>query len=169
MSDVSMDHSGSDVPAVHVECEVNRQRVSRDVPLNCSLLTFLRDHLGLTGTKGACLEGECGSCTVLVDSKPVNSCLMLAAQANGCKVVTVEGLAKGRTLDVIQEKFIETGAAQCGYCTPGLMMSARALLNDKPDITQDELLTALEGNICRCTGYSSIVEAVKRAHREVTS
>jgi carbon-monoxide dehydrogenase small subunit len=149
-----------------VECVVNGEAVSQRIPLHATLLTFLRDHLGLTGTKGACLEGECGSCAVLLDGRPVNSCLVLAAQANGRDVVTIEGLAKGDRLDPLQEKFIETGAAQCGYCTPGLIMSARALLDASPDMSQDDLLTALEGNICRCTGYASIVEAVHRAHRE---
>ena len=133
------------------------------------LLEFLRDVLGLTGTKGACLEGECGSCTVLVDGEAINSCLMLAAQANNRSITTIEGLASGAELDVIQDSFVATGAAQCGYCTPGLIMSARALLNDRPDISETELLTALEGNICRCTGYASIIEAVKRAHRESQS
>lgn len=156
-------------PAVKIECTVNGEPVSRDAPVDCTLYTFLRDHLALTGTKGACLEGECGSCTVLLDGVPVTSCLALAAQANGRKVVTIEGLADGDALDVLQEKFIATGAAQCGYCTPGLIMAARALLNEKEHATEQEVLTALEGNICRCTGYASIMEAVRQAYRELAS
>ncbi|MHC4089106.1 MAG: (2Fe-2S)-binding protein, partial [Planctomycetota bacterium] len=113
----------------HLECTVNGSAVERDVPEDCTLLTFLRDHLGLTGTKGACLEGECGSCTVLMDDAPVCSCLVLAPQAQGGRIVTIEGLARGEKLSALQEAFIETGAAQCGYCTPGLIMAARALLD----------------------------------------
>ncbi|NOX58154.1 MAG: (2Fe-2S)-binding protein [Planctomycetes bacterium] len=158
-----------EIPTTQVSCRVNGAEISRTVPVDTPLLAFLRDVLGLTGTKGACLEGECGSCTVLVDGVTVNSCLMLAAQANDRNITTIEGLAVGSELDVIQDSFIETGAAQCGYCTPGLIMSARALLNDQPDISEDELLTAMEGNICRCTGYASIIQAVKRAHRESQS
>ncbi len=153
-----------------VECMVNGEQVAGEVPLNTTLLTFLRDHLGLTGTKGACLEGECGSCTVLVDGTPVNSCLMLAAQANGRHVSTIEGVTgEDEPLNVIQEKFLETGAAQCGYCTPGLIMSAKALLENNPNMTREEMLTALEGNICRCTGYAAIVEAVEKARQELCS
>lgn len=156
-----------EIPSVRVACTINDEPTVADAPVSCTLLGFLRDIVGLTGTKGACLEGECGSCTVLVDGIPVTSCMMLAAQANGCTITTIEGLADGDTLDVLQQKFIETGAAQCGYCTPGLIMAARALLNDNPRISEGQLLTALEGNICRCTGYASIVEAVRRAHREL--
>ena len=158
-----------EIPTMQVACTVNGEAFTRDVPVDMPLLEFLRDVLGLTGTKGACLEGECGSCTVLVDGEAINSCLMLAAQANNRSITTIEGLASGEELDVIQDSFVATGAAQCGYCTPGLIMSARALLNDRPDISETELLTALEGNICRCTGYASIIEAVKRAHRESQS
>jgi carbon-monoxide dehydrogenase small subunit len=155
-----------EIATTQITCTVNGEPFTRDVPVDMPLLEFLRDVLGLTGTKGACLEGECGSCTVLVDGEAINSCLMLAAQANDRSITTIEGLASGAELDVIQDSFVATGAAQCGYCTPGLIMSARALLNDRPDISEAELLTALEGNICRCTGYASIIEAVKRAHRE---
>ena len=150
----------------HLECTINGESVSCDVPVDCTLLDFLRDHLGLTGTKGACLEGECGSCTVLLDGRPVCSCLMLAPQAHGRRITTVEGLAEAGKQTTLQEKFVETGAAQCGYCTPGLLMSARALLDQTPDPDDEQLRTGLEGNICRCTGYSSICEAVRRAARE---
>lgn len=155
------------VPAVRVTCTINGEEMVREVAVDCTLLDFLRDHLGLTGTKGACLEGECGSCTVLLDGVPVTSCLTLAAQANGRRVTTIEGLAGAEALDIIQEQFIATGAAQCGYCTPGLIMAARAWLNEHPALSEDALLTAMEGNICRCTGYAAIVEALRRAHREL--
>ena len=150
----------------HLECTINGSIVKSEVPEDVTLLSFLRDHLGLTGTKGACLEGECGSCTVLLDDQPVCSCLVLAAQAHGRRVTTVEGLAQGDRLTGLQEKFIETGATQCGYCTPGLLMAARALLDSNPHPSEKEVRVALEGNICRCTGYTSVVEAVELAARE---
>lgn len=152
-----------------LECTVNGQSVRADVPCDCTLLFFLREHLGLTGTKGSCLEGECGSCTVLLDGEPVNSCLMLAAQVHGRSVTTIEGLAHDGTLSVVQSKFIESGAAQCGYCTPGLVMAITALLQRTPAPSEEELLRGFEGNICRCTGYSAIVEAARAACREITS
>jgi carbon-monoxide dehydrogenase small subunit len=150
----------------HLQCTINGSPVERDVPEELTLLSFLRDHLGLTGTKGACLEGECGSCTVLLDDRPVCSCLVLAAQVHGRRVTTVEGLADGETLTRLQEAFVETGAAQCGYCTPGLLMAARALLSRNPDPSEEDVRIGLEGNICRCTGYAAIVEAVRLAAAE---
>ncbi|MCP4248028.1 MAG: (2Fe-2S)-binding protein [bacterium] len=145
-----------------LECTINGASVTRDVPEDCTLLTFLRDHLGLTGSKGACLEGECGSCTVLLDGQPVCSCLVLAAQAHGCEVTTIEGLAEGDRLSKAQEAFIDTGAAQCGYCTPGLIVAAHALADQATAANERELCVGVEGNICRCTGYNSIREAVSR-------
>ena len=132
-----------------------------------TLLELLRMEIGLMGTKGACLEGECGSCTVMLDGKPVNSCLVLAGQVQGRDVLTVEGLAHDGVLHVLQRKFIEAGAVQCGYCTPGLLLAAKDLLDNVPDATEEQFLTALEGNICRCTGYNKILEAVRAAYREV--
>lgn len=152
--------------AWHLTCEVNGRTVERDVSEDTTLLNLLRDHLGLTGTKGACLEGECGSCTVLLDDRPVCSCLVLAPQVHGRRVRTVESLAKGQELHRLQEAFIQTGAAQCGYCTPGLLMAAAALLEANPRLTDDELRRGLEGNLCRCTGYASILEAVRLAAKE---
>ena len=149
--------------AWHLECTVNGTDVKGDVAEDCTLLSFLRDHLSLTGTKGACLEGECGSCTVLLDGSPVCSCLTLAAQVHGRQVTTIEGLTERDKLSVLQEAFIENGATQCGYCTPGLIMSARALLNQTPHPDEKELRVGMEGNLCRCTGYASIVEAVRLA------
>ncbi len=150
----------------HWRCTVNGQTLERNLPLHTTLLDALRDHCCLTGTKGACLEGECGSCTVLLDGRPVNSCLVLAAQAQDREVSTIEGLACGDKLHVLQEKFIAAGAAQCGYCTPGLIMAAAALLRDHPDPTPQEFFEGMEGNICRCTGYKSICQAIRSAARE---
>ena len=127
------------------------------------LLDVLRDQLGLTGTKASCGEGECGACTVIVDGKAVNSCVMLAVQARGKEILTVEGLARDGELDLLQQKFVEYGAVQCGYCTPGMLMSAKALLLANPVPSEQDIRIALAGNLCRCTGYSAIVAAVKAA------
>jgi len=127
------------------------------------LLDVLRDQLGLTGTKEGCAEGECGACTVIVDGRAVNSCVMLAVQARGKKILTVEGLAPDGELDLLQQKFVEYGAVQCGYCTPGMLMSAKALLMGNPVPSEQDIRIALAGNLCRCTGYSAIVAAVKAA------
>jgi len=134
-----------------------------------TLLTVLRDRLHLTGTKGACLEGECGSCTGLLAGRPVNSCLTLALSVADRSVLTIEGLSDGRSLSALQRAFLQTGAAQCGYCTPGLILAAYALLQQTPRPSEDELLRAMEGNLCRCTGYKSIIEAIRIAAREVGS
>ena len=128
---------------------------------NQTLVRMLRDDLGLTGTKNGCGEGDCGSCTVLLDDEPVNSCLMLAAQVDGHKVTTIEGLADGDKLHPLQTSFIENGAIQCGFCTPGMILSATALLEQQPDPSELDIRTAISGNLCRCTGYQKIVEAVK--------
>ena len=133
---------------------------------NMTLLDLLRDKLGLTGTKKGCEQGECGACTVMLDGKPVNSCCTLAVECEGRDVVTVEGIAKNGQLHPIQKQFIEKWALQCGYCTPGMIMSAEALLRKNPDPTEDEIRLALSGNICRCSGYVQIVRAVKRAAKE---
>lgn len=145
---------------------INGVAYERTVPVNVSLLDVLRDHCGLTGTKGACLEGECGSCTVLLDGKPVNSCLVLAAQVQDRCITTIEGLAHEQKLHILQEKFVEAGAAQCGYCTPGLIMSAAALLQQNPNPTPRDFFENMEGNICRCTGYKSICQAIQAAAEE---
>jgi carbon-monoxide dehydrogenase small subunit len=149
-----------------LECELNGSPVSMRIGEDETLLWVLRERLGLTGTKGSCLEGECGSCTAIVDGAAVNSCLVLAAQVAGRRVETIEGLAHGDRLHVLQEKFLASGAAQCGYCTPGLIMAAKALLDERPSPTEAEFFEGMEGNICRCTGYASICEAVRSAARE---
>jgi carbon-monoxide dehydrogenase small subunit len=133
------------------------------VDVRRTLLEVIRDEIGLTGTKNGCGAGECGACTVLLDGKPVNSCLVLAHEADGQEVVTIEGLSDGTTLHPIQEAFVEEGAIQCGYCTPGMVMSTKALLDRNPDPTHDEILQGLRGNLCRCTGYVKIIEAVETA------
>jgi carbon-monoxide dehydrogenase small subunit len=132
-----------------------------------TLLEILREDLRLTGSKGACLEGECGSCTVLVDGTPMNSCLILGPQVQGKNVQTVEGLASGETLDKVQSAFLQCGAVQCGYCTPGLLISAKAFLETNPNPTREEVREGLEGNICRCTGYMKVLDAVLVAAKEM--
>ena len=134
---------------------------------NMTLLDLLRDKLGLTGTKKGCEHGECGACTVMLDGKPVNSCCTLAVECEGREVVTIEGIAKGGKLHPIQRQFIEKWALQCGYCTPGMIMSAKALLDVNPHPTELEIREAIEGNLCRCTGYAKIVEAIQAAAAEM--
>ena len=151
----------------HLSCTVNGAPVEADIDPRLTLLSFLRDHLLLTGTKGACLEGECGSCTVLVEGQPANSCIMLAAQAQGRSIETIEGIGDDEKLHVLQRHFIASGAAQCGYCTPGLIMAAKALLDANPNAGEEELVAAIEANICRCTGYESILRAIRGAREEM--
>lgn len=130
-----------------------------------TLLDVLRVDLGLTGTKENCLEAECGVCTVLLDRRAVNSCIVLAAQCQGREVVTIEGLARDGALDPLQQAFIDHGAVQCGYCIPGMILSAKAFLEECPDSTEAEVREALAGNLCRCTGYQKIADAVLAAAR----
>lgn len=144
-----------------IDCIINGQRVERDIEPDMRLLDFIRETLHLTGTKEGCGEGECGACTVLMDGKAIHSCLVLAMQADGAKIVTIEGLAEGHALHPIQQAYVDAGAVQCGFCTPGFIMATFALLQDTPDPSEEEILAGLEGNLCRCTGYAKIVEAVK--------
>lgn len=136
---------------------------------NTTLLDLLRDQLELTGTKKGCEEGECGACTVIVDGKAINSCIALARTMQGKNVVTIEGLAKNGVLTPLQQQFIDKWAFQCGYCTPGMIMSATALLMRNPHPTEIEIREAIEGNLCRCTGYSKIVEAIQCAAEEMAA
>jgi carbon-monoxide dehydrogenase small subunit len=128
-----------------------------------TLLDVIRDEIGFTGTKNGCGQGECGACTVLLDGEPVNSCLVLAHEADGRDVVTIEGLGRGGTLHPVQEAFVQTGAIQCGFCTPGMVMATKALLDRNPEPTRQEILDGLKGNLCRCTGYVKIIDAVEQA------
>ncbi len=141
--------------------------LSREVAVepNATLLSLLRDGLDLTGTKHGCGEGDCGTCVVLLDDQPVNSCLVLALEAAGRQVTTIEGVADGNTLHPVQDAFIEAGAVQCGYCTPGMILVALALLRQNPDPTEAEVRRSISGNLCRCTGYQKIVEGVLLAAR----
>jgi len=142
---------------------VNGERRTVAFPTHHTLLEVLREELGLTGTKHGCELGECGTCTVLVDGRPVLSCLALAAELEGRAIETVEGLQEGNRLHPLQETFADLGAAQCGYCTPGILMAAKALVAENPAPTRDEIRAALGGNLCRCTGYVKILEAVEGA------
>lgn len=142
---------------------VNNSVERVDVPSNMTLLQMLREKLALTGTKNGCAAGECGACTVLLNGEPVNSCMVLAVECEGAEIVTVEGLAQGGQLDPLQQALIDAGGVQCGFCTPGILISARALLNRNPNPTEADIREALVGNLCRCTGYLRIIEAVKKA------
>ncbi len=133
------------------------------VQAHTTLLTFLREGLGVTGTKNGCATGECGACTVLLNGEPVNACLVLAVEIDGAEVITVEGLAHDGQLEPLQQAFIDHTGTQCGFCTPGILISARALLNRNPDPTEEDIKDALRGNLCRCTGYVRIIDAVKDA------
>ena len=136
------------------------------VPSHMTLLRMLREVLGLTGTKNGCEAGECGACTVLLDGEPVNSCMMLAVEADNCEVTTVEGLAGGGGLSPLQQAFVEHSAVQCGFCTPGTLMAAHALLQRNPHPSEEEIREALVGNLCRCTGYVNIVKAIQATAAE---
>ena len=158
------------IPAVPVTFIVNGQSHQVDVAPHHTLLEVLHDQLGLTGTKECCAAGECGACTLILDGEVVDSCLILAVEADGKSVETIEGLAAGGRLDPLQQAFLDHGAAQCGFCIPGMLMSAKALLELNPHPTDDEIKEGLAGNLCRCAGYSRIMAAVRQAaDREVTS
>jgi carbon-monoxide dehydrogenase small subunit len=139
------------------------------VPTGATLLSVLRDHLGLTGVKKGCGTGECGACTVIVDDEPVCSCIYPAFQASGRQVISIEGLQRGGEFHSIQHAFIEAGAVQCGYCTPGMILSAWAFLRKHPDPSDEDIKRAVSGNLCRCTGYASIVEAIQAAARTISA
>ncbi|MFN7986340.1 MAG: (2Fe-2S)-binding protein [Thermoanaerobaculia bacterium] len=150
-----------------ITLEVNGVSETAEVEVGTTLLRFLRDGLDLTGTKEGCNEGECGSCMVLLDGRAVNGCLVLAVECDGRSVTTVEGLSKDGVLHPLQKAFLTHAAIQCGFCTPGMVVSAAALLREKPDPTEDDVKKALAGNLCRCTGYKQIVDAVRAAAAEM--
>ena len=148
-----------------IKVTVNGSTELVDVPSNMTLLQMLRDKLALTGTKNGCAAGECGACTVILNGEPVNSCMVLAVECDGARLTTVEGLAHDNQLDPIQQAVIEQGGVQCGFCTPGVLLSARALLDRNPRPSDFDIRDALLGNLCRCTGYLRLVDAVKDAAR----
>ena len=148
---------------VRVTLNVNGESREALVPTHKTLLEVLREDLALTGTKHGCELGECGTCTVLIDGEPVLSCLALPVEAEGAQITTVEGMAEGGRLHPLQQAFAELGAAQCGYCTPGILLTARALLAERPSPTRQEVKEELAGNLCRCTGYTKILDAVELA------
>lgn len=146
---------------------VNGERREVFIEPNRTLLDVLREDLSLTGVKEACGRGECGACTVLVDGKPVNSCITLAVEAEGKEIETIEGLSNGGDLHPLQEAFIEHHSFQCGFCTPGIIMTAKAFLDRNPEPTEEEIKNAVAGNICRCTGYDNIVDGILNAAEEI--
>jgi len=143
--------------------KLNGREVQLEVEPTAMLVDVLRDELGLTGTKVGCRAGDCGTCTVIIDGKAMTSCLVPALKVNGREVTTIEGLAEGDELHPLQQAFIDHGAIQCGFCTPGMVLSAKALLDSNPHPTREEIRTAIAGNLCRCTGYEQIIEAIQAA------
>jgi len=148
---------------VPLEIDVNGRHLKTEVDARWSLLRFLRDGLKLLGTREGCGRGDCGTCTVLLDGKPVMACIMFAFQAHGRSVTTIEGLSEGEKLDIVQQCFVAKGAIQCGFCTPAMILVAKALLAEKPRPTRQEIRQAVAGVLCRCTGYKKIVDAVEEA------
>ena len=147
----------------HLHFTLNGKEKSLEIEPGISALEFLRDVLDLKGTKEGCGIGECGACTIVVDGKAVNACLMFAVQLDGCSVLTVEGLGRGEELHPIQQSFVDHHAVQCGFCTPGILMSTQALLEENPEPKRDEIVKAIAGNLCRCTGYQSIIAGIEDA------
>ncbi len=152
-----------------IQLTLNGKITTLEVPSHRLLLDLLRDEIGLTGTKEGCSTGDCGACTVFLNGKPVNSCLVLSGELDGTDIVTIEGLKIGPELHPIQKAFIQDGGAQCGYCTPGMLMMSKALLDENPNPTEEEIRFALSGNLCRCTGYAKIIQAVQDAAAELRS
>lgn len=148
-----------------INLTINNEAYELAVAPNQTLVEVLRYELGLTGTKQGCGVGDCGSCTVIMDGKPVNSCLVLAVQANGRNILTIEGLDTDQGLHPLQQAFVDKGAVQCGFCTPGMILSAKSLLDHNPKPDESEIRTAISGNLCRCTGYQKIVEAIQHASK----
>lgn len=148
-----------------INLRINGESEQADISANMTLLDLLRETLVFTGTKNGCAAGECGACTVLLDGEPVNSCLVLAVECDGVDILTVEGLAQDSRLDPVQEAIIDAGGVQCGFCTPGILIAAKALLDRNPNPSENEIKAALVGNLCRCTGYLRIIDAVQEAAR----
>lgn len=149
-----------------IKLTVNGNKYEISVKPYATLLDVLREDLGLTGTKEGCGNGECGACTVIIDGKTANSCITLGVEANGKEITTIEGLSQGEKLHPIQEAFVEVGGLQCGFCTPGMILSSKVLLDANPNPTEEQIRKGLEGNFCRCTGYTKIIESVKAAAKK---
>lgn len=150
-----------------IELSVNGESSEFSVEPHETLLEVLRDHMGLTGTKEGCGTGECGSCTVLIGGKPILSCLTLAVECHKQDIVTIEGIGEGNKLSPVQQAFVDCGAIQCGFCTPGMVLSSEVLLKENPNPQEKDIYKALEGNLCRCTGYNKIIEAVHKASKQM--
>jgi carbon-monoxide dehydrogenase small subunit len=150
-----------------IQVTLNGRKTELEVPAHRLLLDLLRDEIGLTGTKEGCGTGDCGACTVLLNGKPVNSCLIFSGELDGAEIVTIEGLKIGPELHPVQQAFIQDGGVQCGYCTSGMLMMSKALLDENPDPSEEDIRFAISGNLCRCTGYAKIVKAVQDAAREL--
>ena len=150
---------------VNVQTVINKKKYTLTIDPNQTLLDLLREVLGLTGTKRGCEVGECGACTVLIDGEAVNSCLVLAPQIHGKEILTVEGLTDNDKLHPLQKSFLDHDAAHCGFCTPGMLMSAKELLDENSNPSEEEIKTAISGNLCRCSGYVQIVEAIKKVQK----
>lgn len=145
---------------IDITFTINGEQVTKSVEPNKTLLHYIREQLDLTGTKEGCGAGECGACTILVDGKAVNACLMLAVEADGKEIITIEGVSDGYNLDPLQESFIDNAALQCGFCTPGMILAAKSLLTKNPTPNEEEVKVAISGNLCRCTGYQKIIDAI---------
>jgi carbon-monoxide dehydrogenase small subunit len=152
-----------------LKAKINGKHINLPVAPQRRLLDVLREDLGLTGVKEGCGEGECGACTVLINGKPVNSCLVLAPEADGAEITTIEGLARDNGLHPLQQAFLDAGAVQCGFCTPGMVLSAKALLDVNPNPDSEEVRVAVSGNLCRCTGYTKIFDAVNLAAERLSA
>jgi carbon-monoxide dehydrogenase small subunit len=150
-----------------IQITLNGKKTELEVPSHRLLLDLLRDEIGLTGTKEGCGTGDCGACTVLLNGKAVNSCLIFSGELDGADVVTIEGLKIGPELHPVQRAFVQDGGVQCGYCTSGMLMMSKALLDENPDPSEEDIRFAISGNLCRCTGYAKIVQAVQDAAREL--
>lgn len=148
-----------------ITLDINGETYEVTVEADDLLVDVIRDHLDLTGTKKSCGSGECGSCTLLMDGAPVPSCLVLAIDAQGKQITTIEGLSKDGHLHPLQESFVEKGAIQCGFCTPGMILASKALLDENPNPNEEEIKTAISGNLCRCTGYKKIIEAIATVNK----
>jgi carbon-monoxide dehydrogenase small subunit len=154
---------------IEINFTLNKKNVSAKLEANVRLIDLLRNDFNLTGTKEGCGIGECGACTVLLNGRAVNSCLVLAAQVDGTEIVTIEGISHGDIINPLQKNFLSYGAVQCGFCTPGMLLSASALLDQNQNPTEEEIKESIAGNLCRCTGYKQIIEAIKETANELNS